>query len=1005
MRVGARAAVLLLGAGLALSGGCNDTDVGRADGTLEVEKVVDFGTVPVGRNREARLKLLNKGRSRLHLGDCTFDAPSPKDFALGPLADSDLGPGESVELTLSFAPGIVGVRATRLRVPTQSGDASETTVEIRGEGVLGRAEPGTTRLDFGKVAVQSESTLTFDLTNNSDHTAEVVVPRPDGDDGDDFFVDPTGPVEVAPHSTRSVAVAFRPLRVGLHEASIALQPCPSCAPEPIALVGEGIAATLVANPPSVDFGFVEPGMTATRQVVVTNLGTQPATLRRVFTSQATGNEFTVPPLAQDVVLGENESHTIDVSFTPPTLDPKEGSLRVEATAARAELLVIPLKGYGGGPDIDVRPNPLGFPRTGVGVEVEKKIVIRNIGHDPGNMRPLRVTAVYVDGATSQNGGDFRLTLDGGVPVGPLEIRAGDSASVFVRVRPSAEGQLKANIHIESNDGDEPLVIVPVTASAKDLGPCDWQVVPQVLDFGAVGEAQPAVLSFAFRNVGENDCALSNVRLSRSTPPVFTLAPISTRLIEPGGQLLIPVTFTPSTSATYSGLVEFDVSSPANPHGEVQLMGRGTAACLEIEPQTLDFGSVGLSCQPPIRSVAVRNTCGQAVDVFQSYIGTGSSEEFELQSGGGATTLAPGGEMQLAITYSPVDEGVDDAPLFVDTSLEQVPFLVPLHGTGNLRPSNTDTFVQPPLIKVDVLFVIDNSGSLMEEQDALSRNFDRFIQSANARGVDFQIAVTTTGLTPYKGGWSDCPGGVDGGEAGRFFPVDGSSPRILTPTTPNLRDVFARNVKVGVCHWWEEGLEASRLALSTPLIDNADAPNYVEPNDGNAGFLRPDAKLYVIYVSDEEDAGTRPTDDYVTFMRGLKPGRPDLVGASAIVGLPSCGTAPSVGSRYISFVTALGGQVADICSPDWGGLLQRIGDEAFTARTVFPLTQFPDGRDIKVTVDGNEVLPQASDGSLQWRYDPTVGDYGAVVFEPGHAPGANATVTINYPVPCPPAVIP
>lgn len=231
-------------------------------------------------------------------------------------------------------------------------------------------------------------------------------------------------------------------------------------------------------------------------------------------------------------------------------------------------------------------------------------------------------------------------------------------------------------------------------------------------------------------------------------------------------------------------------------------------------------------------------------------------------------------------------------------------------------------------------------------------------------------------------------------------MDHSRPRILTPQTPRLRQTFNDNVHVGTCHWNENALEAARRALSPPLVDNADDPRYPERDDGNLGFLRPDADLYVLYVTDSDDLSGIATATFIEHLRGLKPGRADMVHASGIVGLPTCAQIDGVGTRIMEVVNAMNGLVGDVCDPDWGGILQRIGADAFKPHDTFPLSHLPDGRDIRVTVDGVDVPQTAADGSANWRFDPTIGDNGAVVFTPGSVPGANQKIDVTYPIPCP-----
>jgi len=153
-------------------------------------------------------------------------------------------------------------------------------------------------------------------------------------------------------------------------------------------------------------------------------------------------------------------------------------------------------------------------------------------------------------------------------------------------------------------------------------------------------------------------------------------------------------------------------------------------------------------------------------------------------------------------------------------------------------------------KTDVLWVIDNSG-VVPYYGLLSPNWSDFVSAAG--GVDFHVGVTTTGLFSLSPG-TGCRGGADGGENGRLFPVDGSTPRIISSAMPAADQAAAwfANADVGECHFDEQPYEAARRALSPPLVDHADDPSTQTPNDGNLGFLRPDADLAIVFITDERD---------------------------------------------------------------------------------------------------------------------------------------------------------
>jgi hypothetical protein len=285
--------------------------------------------------------------------------------------------------------------------------------------------------------------------------------------------------------------------------------------------------------------------------------------------------------------------------------------------------------------------------------------------------------------------------------------------------------------------------------------------------------------------------------------------------------------------------------------------------------------------------------------------------------------------------------------------------------------------------------------MMEEQTSLGQNFQAFMSAAAAASVDYHIGVTTTGIEASPGGWSVCAGGAEGGEAGRLFPPNGSSPRIITPSTPNAAGVFANNTRVGVCHWNEQGLEASYRALSDPLLNNADDPSSALANDGNGGFLRPDAKLAIIYLTDEEDFSPRGVDFYKTHFLALKGGDATKLSISAIVGpsnLSSCPTASSSGNRYIQLAKATGGVVESICTPNWADSLRNLSESTFGPNRTFKLSEKPeptDGSQIVVRVDGAAV-------TTGWHYDAATN---AVVFDVDAAPPAGSVVEVTYSLGC------
>ena len=171
----------------------------------------------------------------------------------------------------------------------------------------------------------------------------------------------------------------------------------------------------------------------------------------------------------------------------------------------------------------------------------------------------------------------------------------------------------------------------------------------------------------------------------------------------------------------------------------------------------------------------------------------------------------------------------------------------------------------PNRNVDILFVIDSSPSMLDEQAALTASFPLMMDAlATLQGglPNVHIGVVTTdmgtqasnGMTgPGIGsGPGSCMGtGDDGvlrhnsaalGGATFISDIDNGDGTRMVNYTGNLRDVFTDIASVGAngCGF-EQPLAAVRRAIETPA---------------NVGFIRPDANLAIIVLSDEDDCSMK-----------------------------------------------------------------------------------------------------------------------------------------------------
>jgi hypothetical protein len=311
-------------------------------------------------------------------------------------------------------------------------------------------------------------------------------------------------------------------------------------------------------------------------------------------------------------------------------------------------------------------------------------------------------------------------------------------------------------------------------------------------------------------------------------------------------------------------------------------------------------------------------------------------------------------------------------------------------------------------KVDVLWVIDNSGSMYTKQEKLGAGFSSFVQVFTNKNFDFRIAVTTsdTRATPagQAGEFQSLPypyqHPTDGTRSNpvNYVGANGPSVKIITNSTTNLADHFISNVRVG-----DTGdanakiLDAITLALDSNALAGV-----------NTGFLRADAHLAVIMVSDADDGdsnfglgSTASITNVQNTLQTLKPDRFDVITrkykknftvSAVVVNNPAdtnCVVPFEEGVEFKQLSTATNGSIANICDNNFATGLNQISQRIAEAITEIPLAQAPDTSTIKIYFNSALVPQDATNG---WTYESSGNK---VVFHGNYIPEDNTSISINY----------
>ncbi len=535
----------------------------------------------------------------------------------------------------------------------------------------------------------------------------------------------------------------------------------------------------------------------------------------------------------------------------------------------------------------------------------------------------------------------------------------------------------ATLTVYSNDPLTPAATLRLTATPLAAGLCTLSVDPTSVSFGDLPRGSRLNRTVLLVNSSDTACLVSGLEIAPGSDPAFGTTWAPNLNIGPHQTGVVEVQVTVPSSAQdgdmLTGFLRFSVNSKATPMGLVPL-GVRVSPCLVTTPSALDFGTVKIGCHSASRSVTLYNACASNI-VLDAVRVVPQPSRFTVVVGPSAgTTLFPGAPVTLSLNYGPNDLMRNDGDLQIDANEagEKKTVHVALTGVGASTSVNVDSFVEPERAPADLLFVVDNSCSMFDEQAELASNFGSFISYATKMGVPYQIAVTTTDDSPT-------------GAQGQLLRGPGN-PMVLTPSTPNVAKLFAAKVNVGTSgSGQEQPLSAALKALTVPLTATA-----------NRGFLRPDASLSVVVVSDAPDQSSNTAAYYLNRFLGLVPPQKTWLFSFSVIGPfsnplpPGCSIDSTIDmGRYAPIVAATKGVQADICTKDWAKDLEAIGRNALGPRDTLYLTTTVDpGQPVTVTVNGAPIT--------NWSLDPASNS--VILADTVNTP-SGAKVEVTYSTPC------
>jgi parallel beta-helix repeat protein len=318
---------------------------------------LDFGSTRKGAVRELTLRVRNTGGDTLSV---TTAATSGPFSVTSPGLPADVAAGDSLALTVRYAPAGLGADAESLFVTTDSPLTPALRAVLAGTGVAPEVSTSDVHLAFG--AVHADSTRTHGVRVRNEGTSALTVSAVGLAGGAHFsFAAPAAPFEIAAGDSEEISVTFESSPVGGYADTLAIacddddEPAlavtldaESAAPEVSVRIlidqtgyGEPVEHDVTGG--STDLGPCPLGESTSLTFRVRNIGGYALHLTGASVTPA---EYSLEEIYLPVAVAPGEFAPVRVTFTPADTSETVGALTIVSDDRESPSVEVTLHAHG-----------------------------------------------------------------------------------------------------------------------------------------------------------------------------------------------------------------------------------------------------------------------------------------------------------------------------------------------------------------------------------------------------------------------------------------------------------------------------------------------------------------------------------------------------------------------------------------------------------------------------------------------------------------------------------
>lgn len=540
-----------------------------------------FGRITDGSSSTQPLTLTSTGTSAVKINAVNVTGA---DFSVsGASFPLTLNPHQSVTLNVKFAPTASGTTTGALTIDSDSSTNATMNVNLSGIGSPAKTAQlslSAASLTYGDVTVGSSSMQPLTLTSTG--TAAVTIQSATLAGTGFVLSQQNWPLTLNPGQSVTLQVSFEPAVAGTASGTLAIASnSQTNSTATVNLRGTGTVAEspqLSLSTATLGFGNVTEGSTSTIPLTLSSTGTAAVTIQSITED---GAEFSVSPQTLPMTLSPGGSVTLQVQFAPTTSGGASGEITINSDSSTNATAVVALSGSGVAtlvPQLAVSPSNLSFGNVTVGSSSSLDVTLSSTGTEP-----VTVTAATISGSGfTVSGQDFPLTLS-----------PGQTATLNVQFEPSAAGNDRGTLTIQSNSSTGAAATVHLFGAGV-VSNAELTVSTTSLSFGSVTIGLPSILPVTLTSSGTAPVTVSSITLNGTG---FSLSSGGTTplTLNPGQTATLQVQFDPLAVLTETGTLVIQSNSVTNATQTVNITGAGIAAALH---------GVNLSWSIPSSSVTV-----------------------------------------------------------------------------------------------------------------------------------------------------------------------------------------------------------------------------------------------------------------------------------------------------------------------------------------------------------------------------------------------------------------